>query len=501
MHLGIDLGTTRTVVAYADRGNFPVVGFFDTDGDVHEYFPSLLAWDGHQLLSGFAAQRAAACGVPSLRSVKRLLAEPQLGTSSQVTIGSQTFLLIDVLTRFLADLRHDLTTTSTLAVREDFTIDSVVVAVPAHAHSAQRFLTLEAFQRSGFPVRAMLNEPSAAAFEYTHRQGSISARRNRLIVYDLGGGTFDASRLDVHDRSHAVLGTVGINHLGGDDFDEVLARLAIAQAGEPDLSPAERDTLLLDAQVAKEGLAPQSKRITVDVAGRPVIVPVSDFYQALTPLVEQTVSALAPLVSQLDDGEADLSEIAGLYLVGGASSLPIVPRLLRERFGRRVQRSAYPAASTAIGLAIAADPDSGYTLADRVSRGFGVFREQDGGLTLAFDAIFDREQAASPLTGQTLQARRSYRPEHNVGWFRFVEYAELVNHQPSGELVPFATVVFPYDRQLQHDPDPASKQVVRTGPGDLIEELYSVDQHGIISVQITDLDTGYCQRHELRFDL
>ena len=84
---------------------------------------------------------------------------------------------------------------------------------------------------------------------------------------------------------------------------------------------------------------------------------------------------MVPLVGALD---AD-SGIAGIYLVGGGSSLPLVGRMMRERFGRRVHRSPYPAASTAIGLALAADPDSGFTLVDRLSRGIGVFRESQGG--------------------------------------------------------------------------------------------------------------------------
>src|SRR5690606_10097503 len=113
----------------------------------------------------------------------------------------------------------------------------------------------------------------------------------------------------------------------------------------------------------------------------------------------------------------------GVYLVGGGSGLPLVGRMLRGRYGRRVHRSAPPAASTAIGLAIAADPDSGFTMSDRLSRGFGVFRESRAGEGVAFDPIFTRD-AALPEEGRSIVTRR-YRAAHNLGWFRFVEHAAV----------------------------------------------------------------------------
>ncbi|WP_341728292.1 Hsp70 family protein [Brooklawnia sp.] len=500
MHLGIDFGTTRTVVAYTDRGNYPVVAFTDDDGDAHEYLPSLIGVADQDLVFGFEAARAQADGHPVLRSVKRELASAAVSTSTRITIGDLHPLLLDVLTGYLTQLRSKLETSSTIAqILKSDPITSVVVAVPAHANSAQRFLTLEAFRRAGFAVTAMLNEPSAAGFEYTHRlANSPSARRSRLVVYDLGGGTFDASLVAIHDRSHAVLGSVGINRLGGDDFDAVLADLACQQAAvsPDDLGVEAYFWLLGDAQAAKEQLAPQTRRIVLDVQDKTVIVPVADYYQACAALVEQSITAMGPLVDGLDAGEPDLSTIAGLYLVGGASSLPLVPRSLRERFGRRVYRSPYPAASTAIGLAIASDPDSGYTLSDRLSRGFGVFREADGGQRLQFDSIFDRNQTM--VAGSDLTVQRRYRAAHNLGWYRFVEYAGLADGQPAGDIVPYPDVIFPFDPALQNEAPVSSEvEVRRTGEGHLIEESYRLDQHGIVSVTITDLDSDYRQTHQL----
>lgn len=500
MHLGMDFGTTRTVVAHADRGNYPVVAFTDDDGDFHEYFPSLIADVGGQLRSGFAAITARAKGYPALRSVKRALADSVAAESTTVRIGERDIALSEVLIVFLKDLYTALHTTSTIAealARDP--IESVVVAVPAHANSAQRFWTLESFSRAGFPVTGMLNEPSAAGFEYTHRlTSSPSAKRSRLLVYDLGGGTFDASLVSIIDTSHQVLGSVGLNHLGGDDFDIVLADLACETAGiVPDeLGVDGYFDLLTQAQAAKEQLQPQSRRILLEVGDHSVTVPVADFYARSAPLVAQTLSAMGDLVDGLDQGEPDLSEIAGFYLVGGASVLPLVPRTLREHFGRRVYRSPYPAASTAIGLAIAADPASEFTLSDRLSRGFGVFREVAGGQGQSFDSIFDRSQVLSST--MEVRVQRQYRAAHNLGWYRFVEYTELANGRPSGNVVPMNDVRFGFEERLQSlDLDLSGIEVVRTEEGHLIEESYVIDPHGIVQVTITDTKTGHSSTHQL----
>ncbi|MFZ0529368.1 MAG: Hsp70 family protein, partial [Propionicimonas sp.] len=240
MQLGIDFGTTRTIVARADRGNYPVVGFLDADGDTVEYFPSLIALDGDQPVFGFEALAAARAGAASLRSVKRLLGEPGVAADTEVRLGGRGFALLPLLTGFLRALRRTLSESSDLAGElaggENIPI---VASVPAHAHGAQRFLTLEAFRQAGFGVAGLVNEPSAAGFEYTHRLGgTLTARRDRVLVYDLGGGTFDASLVSVAGGSHEVIGSVGVNRLGGDDFDAVLADLALAAAGRPDLDEA-----------------------------------------------------------------------------------------------------------------------------------------------------------------------------------------------------------------------------------------------------------------------
>ncbi len=510
MDLGVDFGTTRTIVAYADRGNYPVVTFFDEHDDAHDHFPSVVALRRGHLLYGFDAWAAAQDGAPLVRSFKRALADPAVTARSTIEVGDLQVRLLDVLIGFVDALWTALRTRSSIAEHLDGSPVSTVVAVPAHAHGTQRFLTLEAFRRAGFTVTGMINEPSAAGFEYTHHRGkTVTSRRTRVIVYDLGGGTFDASLVSVDGTSHDVLASLGVNQLGGDDFDDVLVACALEAAG------ASRETmtrrayrqLVDECREAKEHLAPQSKRLALEVGDETVVVTVAAFYEAARHLVEASIDAMAPLIARLDEGEPDLTDIAGIYLVGGASGLPLVPRLLRERFGRRVHRSPYPAASTAIGLAVAADDDAGYSLRDRLSRGFGVFREAFHGQSLAFDALLDRSETV-PTSGHTTLTRR-YRAAHNVGWYRFVEYGETDERgEPRGDIMPFAEVVFPFDPALQEDGSSRSDDraalrlrgvpVTRTDGGPLIEETYAIDPNGLVEVTITDLDTGYLQTHSLQ---
>lgn len=519
MRLGIDFGTTRTVVARADRGNYPVVTFRDADGDGHEYLPSVVALSGGELVHGFEALAAARDGAPHVRSFKRVLGEAGTTHLTRIDVGDRSVTVLDLLTDYLGSLRaavlasvgEDDGDAAGLGAAAGPGRLEAVVSVPAHAHTAQRYLTIEAFRRAGFDVLQLVNEPSAAGFEYTHRQPrTLSSRRTDVLVYDLGGGTFDASLVQADGLRHEVLDSVGVNRLGGDDIDVVLAETAVRVAGEAggstELTRAQWRRLLEDARDAKERLTPQTRRIVLDVGDRPVIVAAEDFYAAATPIVEASVNAMEPLVARLagDDGAA-LASVAGIYLVGGGSGLPLVPRLLRERFGRRVHRSPYPAAATAIGLAIAADPDNGFTLQDRLSRGFGVFRERDAGSGLAFDEILSRS-ARVPREGAVTITRR-YRPAHNVGHFRYVEYTALDDDgAPRGALVPFAQLVFPYDPALQVTGGDGSGAAggglgsIPVAPFDAehdVEETYTLDADGVIRLTIADLGTGHARTFSL----
>jgi molecular chaperone DnaK (HSP70) len=516
VRLGIDFGTTRTVVACSDRGNHPVVGFIDAAGDTAEWIPSIVAERDGELRFGFEA--AAVADDPSftvVRSFKRLLAHHDAVLDRAITVGGTTLPLADLVARFLSYVRGALVTRSD--VRRSLSHASEIhaaVAVPANAFGAQRFVTLDAFRRAGFHVTAMLNEPSAAGFEYTHRhRDTLSSRRDQVVVYDLGGGTFDASVVRMTGRRHDVLATAGVSQLGGDDFDAVLAELALRHAGIgfDDLPARAAAHILEQCRAAKEGLNPSSRKITLDLeaalgplAPQPeVTIAASDFYDACMPLVERSIDAMVPIMARADDDTPDLTEIAGLYIVGGASELPIVARVLRQRFGRRVHRSPYPSAAVAIGLSIAADGSAGLTLLDRYARTFGVFREGEAGREITFDPIF-AQGTELPESGAAAAhvSTRAYRAAHNVGHFRFFECSAVDDDgRPRGEMAPFGDVYFPFDATLSAAADLTAVPVERrSDQGPRIVEQYSLDENGIVDVVIRNLDSGYERSYRLGRD-
>lgn len=519
MRLGVDFGTTHTVVAYADRGNYPVLSFADEAGDFHEWFPSVVAEAAEgtgleRLRFGFEALAVSNDEDTVVRSFKRLLADVTAIPSTPVRVGSLTLTLGELITAFLSALKQAILTQSNLpsALQTSAAKRGIeaVIAVPAHAHGGQRFVTLDAFRGAGFSPIAMLNEPSAAGFEFVHRhRTALNARRDHVVVYDLGGGTFDASLVRMRGTHHEVLGTAGSSWLGGDDFDGVLLDRVLAGASLQRSALPQRalDRLLEQCREAKERLSPSSRKLSIDLEaalgddaarGMPaqVSVGVAEFYEACTPLVEQTVQTMLPVMTRFEGALASeaTSNIAGIYVVGGASSLPLVPRQLRKHFGRRVHKSPYPSAAVAIGLAIAADDAAGFELADRYAHTFGVFREGAGGLQITFDPIFTRETSVPARNGDPLSFRRSYRAAHNVGHFRFLECTAISSDgRPCGDVVPSGDVFFPFDAALREKTvELAAVPVQRTsGRGPHIEEEYTLDEHGMVAVTIRNIDADY----------
>ncbi len=509
MRLGIDFGTTRTVVACADRGNYPVLSFQDDAGDSHDGIPSIVAERDGEIRYGLDA--ALVENDPSftiVRSFKRWLAEGSAVPGRLVKVGSTEMPLGDLVVGFLRWVREAVVTRSNLPAEaldrfaEEITS---VVAVPANASGAQRFLTLDAFRRAGFGPVAMLNEPSAAGFEYTHRhRDTLSKKKDHVVVYDLGGGTFDASLVRMRGKSHEVVATAGLNQLGGDDFDDVLLGLVLTRAKlTRDAIPEASLQRLRDAcRDAKERLGPSSKKLSIDLESAlgalakkaEIVVQVQDFYDACAPLVDQTVDTMTPVMTRLDAEGAEASpEIAGIYVVGGASELPVVARSLRQRFGRKVHRSPYPGAAIAIGLAIACDEAAGFELSDRFSRTFGVFREGDTGKAIVFDPIFTPGTTLPTRSGEPVKRTRGYRAAHNVGHFRFLECSAVGDDgRPGGDIVVSGDVLFPFEPSLRDAVRVETVPVARLDArGPRVEEEYALDDNGIVSVTIRDLDAGF----------
>jgi molecular chaperone DnaK len=294
MRVGIDFGTTHTVAAVVDRGNYPVVSFDGVDA-----WPSVVAANAAgELRFGLdAAAVRHAVGWSVLRSFKRLL--NNAGPRTEVDLGGRSYTLADVLTRFLAQLKSDLHHRSNAFLAPGERIEAAI-SVPANASSAQRFLTLDAFTRAGFEVVTLLNEPSAAGFEYAHRyRSTITAKREYVLVYDLGGGTFDASLLKMTGRLNEVVTSEGIQRLCGDDFDEAILKLVLKGSKLRKVDAATRDLLLEECAVRKEAVGPNTRHFLMDLAAAdrpPFSCGIDDVYAVCAPLVEKTVQVLSRIL-------------------------------------------------------------------------------------------------------------------------------------------------------------------------------------------------------------
>ena len=503
MKLGIDFGTTRIVVAAADRGNYPLVSFDATEGATADWYPSLAAVRGEERRFGWDAWASQGQdGWTVIRSLKRLLEDA--GPETVLDLGDVQLRLRELVQGLTCGLRHALFEASNLHVKPGEPLQ-VVLGVPAHANSNQRFLTVEAFRSAGFDVLGVLNEPSAASIEFGHRQRSAKAGRETMLVYDLGGGTFDASLVALDDNVHHVVASEGIPTIGGDDFDQLLADLALDAAG---FSPADREkipaadwfALLEECRAKKEALHPNSRRIVVDLeqirAGWPAVqVLVSSFYEVARPLVEETLGATEDLLDRHQQSEFDV-----FYVTGGGSELPLVARVLRERFGRRVRRSAYTRSATAIGLAIQAGQPDSYRLSERLSRFFGVWREAEAGTQITFDPLFAKGSHLPSAGEPPLLISRTYSPVHNVGHFRFLECSHRSGDgSPSGEIALWDEIRFPFDPSLADEQalDSTAVSPSLDAARHTIEERYECDSSGCISVTITNKDVGYARSYRL----
>ncbi|MGC1257647.1 MAG: Hsp70 family protein [Candidatus Acidiferrales bacterium] len=438
-----------------------------------------------------------------VRSPKRWL--KNAGPSSSLDIAGQRFSMLPLMTEMMAALRRDLLEKSTLGAGKYDRLQTML-GVPANANSNQRFLTQEAARAAGFEVLGLLNEPSAAAVEYVNRNSADRQKRGRggLLVYDLGGGTFDVSLVALGEAEHSVIASDGVPDLGGDDFDEALALLALAAAGRPgqgenSLTPAEWYLLFDECREKKESLNPNSRKITVDLERvrknwGEVSIGADAFYDRCRPMVETSRQVAEALLAAHPD-----HAIETLYLTGGGSELPSVARVLRETFGRRVQRSAYMRSATAIGLAIRAQGHEDLPLRDQFTKNFGVWREADEGRNVVFDILFPRGAKLPSRGEEPLRIVRSYRPVHNIGYFRYLECAQLgANNQPEGEISNWDEIRVPFDPKLRGSADLTDQPVRRYAPPHelVIEEEYTCDANGDVGVKIRDKITQ--QSNEFR---
>jgi molecular chaperone DnaK (HSP70) len=502
MRLGIDFGTTRTVVVAEQNGNYPICTF-TWKGELKEYIPSLVAIKDGDLYFGWeAAEHLDDPGVRALRSIKRLTG--RLSPEDPVDLGPGCSMsMMDLMTSFLSHVKRMILDHGNLPIEEKSRI-GVMAATPANANSNQRYITLEAFKRAGFPLLGAMNEPSAGAVEFLHRYlrnlGPRSPKKY-LVVYDLGGGTFDTSVVGIAEQGHTVLSHEGIAELGGDDFDEIILELVLEAIGvsRRDLSSTDQVRLLEECRERKEGLSANTKKMVVDPGAvlqgmAPVVMETKEIYERSGPLIQKTLEAVDHIIRDVSTAGInpdDPRSLAAIYLVGGSVSFPPVVRLLRELYGSKVKISPFPHASTAIGLAIAADPECGVKIIETTSRHFGVWREQER--NKVFDPILLKDRQIDPSTGR-IKITRTYRPMHNIGLLRYLECTALGKEgEPEGDIGIWRDVYFPYDPELKDLKDlaevPVEKRPDLSSQG--VSETYEYGPEGIIRVEIQNETSGY----------
>jgi molecular chaperone DnaK (HSP70) len=507
MRVGIDFGTTRTVVAAVDGGRYPLAAFDVGDGFV-DYVPGLAMMEGGQLRTGWDAAPLAGRGDrPTVRSIKRLVSS----LAPDETVPGFGLTALELLTEFLAGLGRALRERSNLGVGADEPLEAMV-AVPANASSRQRYVTLEAFRAAGFEVLGMVNEPTAAAIDYAHRKlrnvGPGTPKRY-VVIYDLGGGTFDTAAVSLIERRFELLTSDGIARLGGDDFDEAILAMALEAAGASDaeLSPASRVALLEACREAKERLAPNARKLLVDLCpafpGREsaaTVLDVAALFERVQPLIDETLGPIARVFERLADHDVDPEDprqLGALYLVGGAVAFPAVTRALRTLYKRKLELAPSPHAATAVGLAVKADPEERVLVNESVTRHFGVWREDDAGRVKVFDPILSKD--ALPDAGGPIVVTRRYHPAHAVGHLRFLECSRLEQGEPAGDITPWREILVDYDPDAATAKDRAELARIRlpSVAWDEVVERYVYERDGSVSVEIENPARGTRSRFEL----
>lgn len=502
MRLGIDFGTTRTVVAAATKGRYPVASF-RTDAGFVDYLPGAAALESGDVLCGDAASSDRS--EQKIRSVKARVCNAMPDAAVE---PGKALTALGLTTEYLRYVRMMITERSNLRVKPGEPLKATV-AVPAHASTRQRYLTLEAFQAAGFEVLGLVNEPTAGAVEYVHHcLGSLSGRspKRYVIVYDLGGGTFDTAAVSLKENRFDLIGAEGVNWIGGDQFDEIIACHAAAAIGssQADLDPKKWGKLLDAARVAKEALTPAAKKIFVDASDcleEELLLDLGPIFEQCSPLIDQTTARMDVLLDGLRSRGIDPEnsrELGAVYLVGGSTLFPLVQKMLRRKFGRKVQIAPQPHASTAVGLAIASDEAAGIFVREAPTRHFGVWREGEGGQEKIFDPIIEKKHGVR--VDGPLRIYRSYRPAHAVGRLRFVECTDLDHERtPRGEVTPWESVLFPYDPGLQEcdDLSPFLDRRDDRLAGEEIVETYEYAPTGLVRVQIENKTHGYAREYIL----
>ena len=344
--IGIDLGTTNSCTAVMEGGKAVVI--HNAEGS--RTTPSVMALtkNGERLIGDAAKRQSAANPERTVSSIKR-----HMGTDYRVKIDGKKYLPQEISAQILMKLKQDAESYLGMEVTE------AVITVPAYFNDAQRQATKDAGRIAGLEVKRIINEPTAAALAY----GLDNGTEQKIMVYDLGGGTFDVSVIQIEDGVIEVLATSGNNHLGGDDFDEAVAAYLVETFKKTDGIDLKKDVQAMQrimeaAEKAKIELSSMSET-NINL---PFIVVERgethhmDIQLTRTKFDELTYSLVSkteePVRNALKDAGLSAGEINRVLMVGGSTRIPSVQRKVAEITGKRPDQSLNPDECVALGAAI-----------------------------------------------------------------------------------------------------------------------------------------------------
>ncbi len=343
--IGIDLGTTNSCVCVYEGGEPKVIA----NAEGGRTTPSVVAFKDGKMLVGSKAKHQAVINPETISSIKRLM-----GTSEKVSANGKKYSPEEVSAMILGDLKK----TAESYLGED--VKEAVITVPAYFNDAQRQATKNAGKIAGLEVKRIINEPTAAALAY----GLDKQDKNeKILVYDLGGGTFDVSILELGDGVFEVLSTSGNNHLGGDDFDNKLVDYIVESIDKQEKVDLSNDKMAMQrikeaAEQAKKDLSSMtttqvSLPFIAQVDGTPVNFEMditrAKFEELTRDLIDST---LEPVRKALKDAKLSKNDIDKVLLVGGSTRIPRVQELIKDELGKEPSKGVNPDEVVAMGAAI-----------------------------------------------------------------------------------------------------------------------------------------------------
>ena len=344
--IGIDLGTTNSCVAVLEGGEPKVI--VTPEGD--RTTPSVVAFKNGEELVGITAKRQAVTNpTNTISSIKRLM-----GTGEKVEAEGKKYTPEEISAKILMKLKKD--AESYLGEK----VTKAVITVPAYFNDAQRQATKNAGKIAGLEVERIINEPTAASLAY----GLDKQDKNQtILVYDLGGGTFDVSILEIGDGLFEVKSTAGNNHLGGDDFDKVVMDYIVAEFKKEHGIDLSGDKMAMqrikdDAEKAKKDLSGMSTtNINLPFISQTADGPVhldmnlskAKFEDLCRDLFDSTME---PVRKALSDAKLKASDIDEVLLVGGSTRIPYIQELVKKELGKEPNKSVNPDEVVAMGAAI-----------------------------------------------------------------------------------------------------------------------------------------------------